>query len=191
MVFIVWIADGRSKSMVFIVWIADGRSKIAPVRPGAIRGVPGTPTGRSKERPGGENRPHDGPEVASKSLRPPPRAFRDAPGRPKRAPRSSPDDFLERSVRTCVPRELAERFSVDLRAHRARRTCTKHHCQWCFVHIERFSSERPSDHQNGRKYTAWATESNPDRARSVAKVAPTPPERPRASAVWRRTSDFF
>jgi hypothetical protein len=38
--------------MVFIVRIADGRSKIAPGRPGAIRGVPGTPAGRSNERPG-------------------------------------------------------------------------------------------------------------------------------------------
>ena len=152
--------------MVFIGWIADGRSQIAPGGPRAAPGRFGAPQERSRDAP---DHPRGTPWTLPRS----PSDQKERPGGPKKAPGSSRDAFFERSVRTCVPRQLAERFSVDLGSRRARLTCTIHHCQWCFVYIERFSSKRPSDHQNDRKCTIWATEIDPDRPPKALRTPKT------------------
>ena len=101
--------------MVFTVRIADGRSKIAPGRPGAIRGVPGTPPGRSNERPGGS-------ESVLGTARALPERSRDAPGsaenarnRSGRAPKTLVETMCVVERLRNVGRSILDTFRAKLR----------------------------------------------------------------------------
>ena len=141
--------------------ITENRPKFDPkttpqttkIAPGVHRGVLGRfggHQGRSQDLPGELGTPPESPQTA-------PGELPDAPGRFKSAPERSRGVFFERLVLTPVFETPLERFwdvfgpaetgpDVDFTAP----------CQ-CFVKVERFSSGRPIDHQNGRsdERTHW------------------------------------
>ena len=109
-------------------------------RPKAIRKASGALPGRSGRR-------SESSRGAPGALRDAPGARPDAPERPKSAPGRHQIDFCERAFRTVARETLPERFPDDSWVRRGGRNTQSDRHGAYGLHVGRFSSERPVDHE--------------------------------------------